>query len=132
MSVNGHMHMSLVSLIESFTTSSHTRSTSPSYGTFHECFSENLMKLNMVILIWGENDRLRSASPNQIPPTQARRELRPKDIKDKKPKIKHQNLEWTGDHLQESEFMTFLQVNGINCEGYEVEHVPSFFIFESN
>lgn len=123
MTVHGHMHMSLVSLIETLTMPSNA--SLHSYGTFHENFSEKLINLKIVVLIWGEEDRIRSGTPNRIPPNNNET-----GHSKKRKYSKASNLDWMSDHLQESEFMTYLQVNGINCEGYEVQHVGPFLLID--
>lgn len=130
MAMSGHMHLSLISLIEKYTLlTSPTRVPSPSsfsYGTFQENLSEKVKKLEMVTLIWGEMDKLRSAeqnsSPNECystPSTQTKGKLRKSSMGD-------------CGQLQESEFMNYLQVSGINCEGYEVQMVSFFDLPEVN
>jgi hypothetical protein len=135
MSLSGQMHLSLVSLIEKY-----ARLTSPSsasiplrssfsYGTFQKNFAEKVKSLEMVTLVWGELDNLRSAEQNTRPdgnqttttPSAQRREKRIKPT---------MGRDWSG-HLQESEFMTYLQVNGIHCEGYEVQMVTLFLVLLS-
>jgi hypothetical protein len=125
MAVSGHMRLSLVSLIEKYTflTSLTSSIAAPpprssfSYGTFQEKLSEKVKKLEMVTLIWGETDKLRSAEQNSYPHESHSTPSTQRKERQRKPSM---GRDWSG-HPQESEFMTYLQVNGIHCEGYEVQ-----------
>jgi hypothetical protein len=132
MSFTGHMRLSLIALIERKTinsTSPHpsvespslaSAAASPSYGTFQESFPDQFRSLRLVTLIWGDIDPIRSSEQNKSDSAQSQsyREMK----KERRERLRV-SREWNSDHIQESEFMSYLRLNRINCEGYEVQKV---------
>jgi hypothetical protein len=84
-----------------------------------------------VTLVWGDLDPIRSGEQNRSGDDDGSCEGKDLEGEDEmRGRRKHHNKgrvrvsqEWTSDHIQESEFMTYLRFNGVNCEGYEVQKV---------